>query len=72
MSTLDLLGVVNPICLLKSKDAISKMRRGDVLEIWVQDAEVVESLTKILEHSGDRVEGTFEEKDRYRILVRKG
>ena len=50
MSTLDLLGVVNPICLLKSKDAISKMRRGDVLEIWVQDAEVVESLTKILEH----------------------
>lgn len=69
---LDLLGVVTPICLLKSKEALGRMHPGEVLEIWVQDPEVIESLSKILEHSGDRLEGSFKEKDSYRILVRKG
>ncbi|MBS1238092.1 MAG: Sulfurtransferase TusA, partial [Deltaproteobacteria bacterium] len=41
-STLDLTGVVSPICLLKCKSALSRLNPGEVLEVMVQDEEVVE------------------------------
>lgn len=72
ISKLDLLGIVTPICLLKSKEALTKMSPGEKLEIWVEDPEVIQSLSKILERSGDGVEGVSQDKGIYRFLVRKG
>jgi TusA-related sulfurtransferase len=71
-STLDLVGVVSPICLLKCKSALSQLNRGDVLDVLVQDEEVVESISMILKQSQDRVEAFSKEGECYRISIRKG
>jgi TusA-related sulfurtransferase len=71
-STLDLIGVVLPICLLKCKSALSRLNPGEVLEVMVQDEEVVESLSMILKQSQDSMESFTKEGDCFRISIRKG
>jgi len=71
-STLDLSGVVSPICLLKCKSALSRLNPGELLDVLVQDEEVVESISMILKQSQDRMEAFSKEGERYRISIRKG
>jgi TusA-related sulfurtransferase len=71
-STLDLIDVVSPICLLKCKSALSRLNPGEVLEVLVQDEELVDSLSMILKRSHDRIEAFFKEGECYRISIRKG
>ncbi len=71
-STLDLMGVVSPICLLKCKSALSRLNPGEVLEVMVQDEEVVESLSMILKQSQDSLESFTKEGECFRISIRKG
>jgi TusA-related sulfurtransferase len=71
-STLDLIGVVSPICLLKCKSALSRLNPGEVLEVMVQDEEVVESLSLILKQSQDSMESFTREGECFRISIRKG
>jgi tRNA 2-thiouridine synthesizing protein A len=71
-STLDLIGVVSPICLLKCKSALSRLNPGEVLDVLVQDEEVVESISMILKQSQDRMEAFSKEGECYRISIRKG
>jgi tRNA 2-thiouridine synthesizing protein A len=71
-STLDLIGDVSPICLLKCKSALARLNPGEVLEVMVRDQEVVESLSMILKQSQDSMEAFFKEGEGYRISIRKG
>ncbi|NTV33113.1 MAG: sulfurtransferase TusA family protein [Deltaproteobacteria bacterium] len=71
-STLDLIGVVSPICLLKCKGALSRLNPGEVLEVMVQDEEVVESLSMILKQSQDSLESITKEGECFRISIRRG
>ena len=71
-STLDLIGVVSPICLLKCKSALSRLNPGELLEVMVQDEEVVESLSMILKQSQDSLESFTKEGECFRISIRKG
>ena len=71
-STLDLIGVVSPICLLKCKSALSRLNPGEVLDVLVQDEEVVESLSMILKQSQDSMESFTREGECFRISIRKG
>lgn len=71
-STLDLIGVISPICLLKCKSALSRLNPGEVLDVLVQDEEVVESLSMILKQSQDRMESFYKEGECFRISIRKG
>ena len=71
-STLDLIGVVSPICLFKCKSALSRLDPGEVIEIVVQDEEVVESLSMILKQSQDSMESFTKEGECFRISIRKG
>jgi TusA-related sulfurtransferase len=71
-STLDLIGVVSPICLLKCKSALSRLNPGEVIEVMVQDEEVVESLSMILKQSQDSMESFTKEGECFRISIRKG
>ena len=71
-STLDLIGVVSPICVLKCKSALSRLNPGEVIEVMVQDEEVVESLSMILKQSQDRMEAFSKEGGCYRISIRRG
>ena len=69
---LDLIGVMLPVCLLKSKSVLSKMNAGDVLEISLQDPEVVEELIKIIERSQDQVMSSKRKGDDYIVHIKKG
>ena len=71
-STLDLIGVVSPICLLKCKSALSRLNPGEVLDVLLQDEEVVESISMILKQSQDRMEAFSKEGECYRISIRRG
>jgi len=71
-STLDLIGVVSPICLLKCKSALSRLNPGEVLDVLVQDEEVFESLSMILKQSQDSMESFTREGECFRISIRKG
>jgi TusA-related sulfurtransferase len=71
-STLDLIGDVSPICLLKCKSALSRLNPGEVLEVMVQDEEVVESLSMILKQSQDSLESFAREGEFFRLSIRKG
>jgi len=71
-STLDLIGVVSPICLLKCKSALARLDPGEVLEVLMQDQEVVESLSMILKQSEDRMEAFSKEGECFRLSIRKG
>jgi TusA-related sulfurtransferase len=71
-STLDLIGVVSPICLLKCKSALERLNPGEVLDVLVQDEEVVESLSMILKQSQDSMESFTREGECFRISIRKG
>jgi TusA-related sulfurtransferase len=71
-STLDLIGVITPICLLKCKSALARLNPGEELEVMVQDEEVFESLSMILKQSQDRMESFSKEGECYRISIRKG
>lgn len=70
--TLDLIGVVSPICLLKCKSALSRLNPGEVLDVMVQDEGVVESLSMILKQSNDNMESFAKEGECFRISIRKG
>jgi TusA-related sulfurtransferase len=71
-ATLDLIGIVSPICLLKCKSALSRLNPGELLEIMVQDEEVIASLAMILKQSPDSMESFNKEGECFRISIRKG
>jgi len=69
---LDLIHMISPLCLLKCKSALSGLNRGEVLEVWLQDPEVVESIKKIIGLSSDRIIGTDKDNGRFCLFIEKG
>lgn len=69
---LNLVGILSPICLLKCKSVLAQMNCGDILEISLQDPDVVEELTKIIERSPDRLIKTGKKQEDYLIHIKKG
>ena len=69
---LDLIHMISPLCLLKCKSALNRLNSGEVLEIWLQDPEVAESIKKIITLSNDRIVGTDADNERFRVFIKKG
>jgi len=70
--TLDLKGVVSPMDLLKCNACLTAMAPGDILEVILADAEVVDNLTMILLRSNDEILYRQQTRDRICIGIRKG
>ncbi len=68
---LDLVGVIQPICLLKCRNALDELGPGEIMEVHVQDPMVVEDMKKIIQESGDQVLEVIEEEDHFRVVIRK-
>ena len=52
---LNLMGVVLPFCLLEFKNTLASLKKGQVLEILLQDPEVLEDILRLIERSQDRL-----------------
>ncbi len=72
ISQLNLVGVVQPVCLLKCQSTLSLLNPGDVLEVSVQDPEVVHNLQKIIERSANQVVKTERKDEYFQIFIRRG
>ncbi len=72
ISQLNLVGVVQPVCLLKCQSTLSLLNPGDVLEVSVQDPEVVNNLQKIIERSANQVVKTERKDEYFQIFIRRG
>lgn len=70
--TLDLTGVVSPMDLLKCNACLTAMSPGDILEVILADAEVVENLTMIVLRSNDEILYRRKIPDRICVGIRKG
>lgn len=69
---LDLKGVVSPLDLLKCKSCLNTMETGDILEVVLADADVVQSLITIIQRSNDAVVYTEQKADGIRLGIKKG
>jgi len=69
---INLVGLVSPICLLELKRALSKLDRGQVLEVFIQDYQVAARIIKIVDRSQDRLLDWREADSAYRIRIQKG
>ncbi len=70
--TLDLTGVVSPMDLMKCNACLTAMAPGDILEVILADAEVVENLTMIVLRSNDDILYRRQTPDRIFVGIRKG
>jgi TusA-related sulfurtransferase len=71
-SAINLIGVFSPFCLMKIKQLMLGLSRGESLQILLQDSEVVDDLKRIFDCSSDDIIDIREEQNHFRILIRKG
>ena len=70
--SLDLSGIVVPICYFVFKRALSGLESGAILEVRIQDPETLKDLMIMIERSRDEVAGMENEQGWFRLMVRKG
>lgn len=70
-SEINLIGVVWPVCLLKCNSELNRLNEGEEVDVIVQDPDVLKDLLKIVERSLEHSVATFQEKNHYRIHIRK-
>ena len=68
---LNLIGVVSPFCLLEFKNALTRLKGGQLLEVLIQDPEVVHDLIRLVERSDDRLVERSRIGSQYRIIVER-
>lgn len=71
-SELDLAGIVWPVCLLKFKCVLNDLCTSDVLDVFIRDPDIVESIVMIVERSGDTIMKRQKEGEIYRLSIEKG
>lgn len=54
-NVLDLRGIVSPLDLLKCKSCLNAMKKGECVEVILDDDDVAKNLTLIIERSNDEL-----------------
>jgi TusA-related sulfurtransferase len=68
---LDLTDTVSFVSLLKCQKELAQMKPGDSLEVIMNDPDMVEDLTKIVDRSMNRVTERSLNGDRFKIKITK-
>ncbi|MDD9301899.1 MAG: sulfurtransferase TusA family protein [Desulfobacter sp.] len=68
----DLRGVILPLNLLKCKNCLKSMEKGDVLEVFIEDVDVVQDLRTIVKRSNDEIVYTKNRDDYICLGIKKG
>jgi TusA-related sulfurtransferase len=69
---LDLRGIISPLNLLKCKNRLASMAKGEVLEVLLTDTDVVEDLVLIVKKSNDVVIYKRKKADCICLGIKKG
>lgn len=68
----DLRGVACPMNFVKTKLELSRMERGQLLEVLLDDGEPVENVPRSARAEGHEVVGRTKKNDHWSVLIRKG
>lgn len=74
-ATVDLRPFACPLTYVKARIALDRLEAGDVLELWLRAGEPAESVPRSAEEDGHHVLGVEplpDDRDAFRVLVRKG
>jgi tRNA 2-thiouridine synthesizing protein A len=70
--TLDAIGLYCPVPILKTRERIEELSKGQVLEILADDPAAEEDIERWAKRTGNEVLLIEKENGRLRILVKKG
>jgi tRNA 2-thiouridine synthesizing protein A len=69
---LDVSGEVCPLLLIKTRKALDKMKKGEVLEVIINDEKAKTDITMAVKELGMQLERIAKDKDeKWRMLIRK-
>ena len=60
-----------PLCLLEFNRNLDKTQRGNSLEVWVQDPDILHAIKSIVTNAGCRIIRIDEQTGRFKICIRK-
>ncbi|EFK08680.1 conserved hypothetical protein [delta proteobacterium NaphS2] len=69
---LDLRGWSCPWCIVKTRSWLSRMKPGQILELFGTDPEALKNLPSILKNGNDRIIEVKKYPDYHRLLIRRG
>jgi tRNA 2-thiouridine synthesizing protein A len=72
INEVDAKGLSCPLPLLKAKQALNRMNKGEMLVVWATDAGSVRDFKVFAEQSGNRLLESSEQDGVYRYLLLKG
>ena len=68
---MDLRGIACPLNFVKTKIQLDKMNKGQVLEIWIDSGEAIESVPKSVIEEGHEILVTEDKKSHYILEIKK-
>lgn len=68
---LDLRGVACPLNFVKTKIQLDKMQTGQVLEIWIDDGEAIESVPPSVVEEGHEILQQVKVENYFKVLISK-
>jgi len=69
---LDARGWSCPWCILKAESLLRLMEPGKVLEVLVTDPQIIRDLPSVLRQSNDQLIKVDQQRELYRLYVRRG
>ena len=68
---MDLRGIACPLNFVKTKIQLDKMNKGQVLEIWIDSGEAIESVPKSVIEEGHEILVTEDKESHYILEIKK-
>ena len=66
---MDLRGIVCPLNFVKTKIQLDKMNKGQVLEIWIDSGEAIESVPKSVIEEGHEILEQVQVENYFKVLI---
>ena len=71
-SVVNLVGVLSPFCLMKTKKMLLELNPGEMVHILIQDSEVISDLKRIIDCSSDEIVKIQKKGNHFKISIKKG
>jgi TusA-related sulfurtransferase len=71
-TVVNLVGVLSPLCLMKTKKMLLELNPGDQIHVVLKDSEVINDLKKIIDCSADEIVQFKKVQNYYLISIQKG
>ncbi|ADG83088.1 SirA family protein [Thermincola ferriacetica] len=71
-ATLDITSDVCPITFVKTKLKLEQMKKGEILEVILNDGEPIQNVPRSVKDEGHKIITVEKVSDKFRLLIEKG